>query len=43
MSIPRVGSGRSDDRPSGRVGFGSGIALKCIPSVVVIWVSGHVH
>ena len=27
VSIPRVGSGRSGNRPSGRVGYGSGIAL----------------
>ena len=26
VSIPRVGSGRSGNRPSGRVGSGSGIA-----------------
>ena len=27
VSIPRVGSGRSGSRPSGRVGSGSGIAF----------------
>ena len=27
VSIPRVGSGRSGNRPLGRVGSGSGIAL----------------
>ena len=27
MSIPRVGLGRSGNRPSGRVGSGSGIAF----------------
>ena len=28
-----LGSGRLGNRPSGRVGFGSGIALQCIPRV----------
>ena len=33
MSIPRVGSVRSGNRPSGWIGSGSCIALYCIPRV----------
>ena len=33
MSIPLVGSGRSVDRPSGRVSSESGIDLDCVPRV----------
>ena len=33
LLIPRVGLGKSGNRPSGRVGSGSGIASKCTPRV----------
>ena len=33
MSIPLVGSGRSGNRPSGRVSSESGIDLDCVPRV----------